>query len=115
MQTNFYNHTVGSDMFHSIALFYILIFSTYVFALLTCNQQKFITKNKWVQFLIGFCCFYFIVTLLSDFNSNEYVPPIQKFLKTIIFYFVFMLSVRLDYRVMIIVLFLIFISYLTYL
>ena len=111
MLTVFSGHTYASDMFYSIALFYILIFSTYVFTLLTCNQQRFITKHKWVELLIGFFCFYFIVTLLSDFGLNEYEPPIQKFLKTIIYYFVFMLSIRLDYRVMLMVLFLIFMSY----
>jgi hypothetical protein len=100
-----------SDMIYSIALFYILIFSTYVFTLLTFNQQRYITEHNWVKFLIGFFCFYFIVTLLSDFGLDEYQPPIQKFLKTIIYFFIFMLSVRLDNRIMILVLSLIFLSY----
>ena len=106
------NSTYKLDMIQSIAIFYVFVFSTFIFTLFTCSERDFIMKNKTAQYVIGFFCFFFLVTLFSKTNNAMYEPPFQKLIKTFLYYIVFILSTRLDYRIMVIVLILIFVNYL---
>lgn len=90
-----------ADILKSLALFYLLILGNFITGLFTCHQKNFIVKNKWIQLIIAFGLFYFLVTLVSDTGDLEYFPPIQKLLYTFVYFFIFILSMRLDFRVMI--------------
>ena len=89
-----------ADLLKSVAIFYLLILGNFITGLFTCNQKNFVQNNKIVQAIIAFTLFYFLVTLVSDTGNLELIPPIQKLLYTIGYFFVFLLSMRLDFRVM---------------
>lgn len=99
------------DLIKSFAVFYLIIFSNTVLGLFTCQQINFIQKNKHVLIIIAFSLFYFLVTLVSDTGNLEFIPPIQKLIHTIIYFLIFLITTRLDFRVMFAVLSLIFIIY----
>lgn len=98
----------SQDIIKSIAIFYIILYSHFNVNLLTCYQKKFINSHKYI---IGFLCLYFLVTLFSTTGQMKYVPPIQKLIHSVFYYFLFLLSVRLDNRIMILVIFLIIFVY----
>jgi hypothetical protein len=79
--------------------------------LFTCHQITFLQNNKSVLLFIAFLLFYFLVTLVSNTGFLEFVPPVQKLLYTFMYFIIFLITTRLDYRVMIVVLILIFIIY----
>lgn len=90
-----------ADLLKSVAIFYLLILGNFITGLFTCNQKNFVINNKTVQTVIAFGLFYFLVTLVSETGNLEFIPPIQKLLYTFVYFFVFLLSIRLDFRVMI--------------
>ena len=100
-----------SDLIKSFAVFYLIIFSNTVLGLFTCQQINFIQKNKSILIIIAFSLFYFLVTLVSETGNIEFIPPIQKLMYTIIYFIIFLITTRLDFRVMFTVLPLIFIIY----
>ena len=100
-----------SDLIKSFAVFYLIVFSNTVLGLFTCQQVNFIQKNKYALGIISFLLFYFLVTIVSDTGNLEFIPPIQKFIQTIIYFMIFLITTRLDFRVMFTVLPLIFIIY----
>lgn len=100
-----------TDLIKSFAVFYLIIFSNTVLGLFTCHQINFIKKNKLVLIVIAFSLFYFLVTLVSETENIEFIPPIQKLMYTIIYFMIFLITTRLDFRVMFTVLPLIFIIY----
>lgn len=95
-----------TDLIKSLAIFYLIVFSNFVTNLFTCYQKRVITNNKPLQYFIGFCLFYFLVTI--DLVT---IPPIQKLLYTIVNYLFFIITTRLNMKIMLSVLFLIFILY----
>lgn len=100
-----------TDLIKSLAIFYMIIFSNFASNLFTCYQRNFIMKNKTIQYVLGFFLFYFLVTLISDTAYLEYIPPIQKFIYTIGYYLIFIITTRLNMKIMLTVLFLIFLIY----
>ena len=90
-----------ADLLKSVAIFYLLILGNFITGLFTCNQKNFVINNKTVQTIIAFGLFYFLVTLVSETGNLEFLPPIQKLLYTFVYFVVFLLSIRLDFRVMI--------------
>jgi len=100
-----------TDLIKSLAIFYMIIFSNYVANLFTCYQINIITKSKTIQYLLGFFLFYFLVTIISDTAYLEYIPPIQKFIYTIGYYLIFIVTTRLNMKIMLTVLLLIFLIY----
>jgi len=100
-----------ADLLKSVAIFYLLILGNFITGLFTCNQKNFVQNNKIVQAIIAFTLFYFLVTLVSDTGNLELIPPIQKLLYTIGYFFVFLLSMRLDFRVMVAIIGLIILVY----
>ena len=100
-----------ADLIKSFAVFYLIIFSNTVLGLFTCQQVNFIEKNKHVLIIIAFLLFYFLVTVVSNTINIEFMPPIQKLIHSIIYFMIFLITTRLDFRVMFIVLPLIFIIY----
>lgn len=99
------------DLLKSVAIFYLLILGNFITGLFTCNQKNFVQNNKIVQVIIAFTLFYFLVTLVSETGNLELIPPIQKLLYSIGYFFIFLLSMRLDFRVMIAIIGLVILTY----
>ena len=110
---NFLNEisTTQADLIKSFAIFYLIIFSNTVMGLFTCHQITLLQKNKTILLFIAFLLFYFLVTLVSNTGFLEFVPPMQKLIYTFMYFIIFLITTRLDFRVMIIVLILVFIIY----
>ena len=100
-----------ADLLKSVAIFYLLILSNFITGIFTCNQKNFIQNNKMVQTVIAFGLFYFLVTLVSNTGNLEVIPPIQKLLYTFIYFFIFLISIRLDFRVMVAIICLVVLVY----
>ncbi len=101
-----------ADLIKSFAIFYLLLVGNYVgTSIFTCFQIQYIQKNKWLQILISFLLFYFLVTLVSDTGKLEFTPPIEKLVYSIFYFIGFLVVMRLDMRISAFVLLLIFILY----
>lgn len=100
-----------ADLLKSVAIFYMLILGNFITGLFTCNQKNFVQRNKIVQVIIAFTLFYFLVTLVSNTGNLELIPPIQKLLYTVGYFFIFLLSMRLDFRVMVAIISLVVLIY----
>ena len=97
--------TDQADLIKSFAVFYLLVVGNYVGkSLFTCNQIKFIENRKDMQLFLSFLLFYFLVTLVSDTGKLEYTPPIEKLLYSIFYFMGFLMVMRLDMYISIIVL-----------
>ena len=99
------------DIITSLAIFYIILYAHFNIDLFTCFQRSFITKNIYIQYIIGFFSLYFLVTLFSKTGQLSFVPPIQKLLHTFVYYIIFLGSIRLDSRIMVATIFLILLVY----
>ena len=101
-----------ADLIKSFAIFYLLLVGNYIgSSIFTCVQIKYIQHNKWLQLLISFLLFYFLVTLLSETGKLEFTPPIEKLIYSIFYFIGFLIVMRLDMRISAVVLLLIFILY----
>ena len=94
------------DLIKSLAIFYLIVFSNFVTNLFTCYQKRIITNSKPIQYLLGFFLFYFLVT-----NELVSIPPIQKLFYTTTYYLFFIITTRLNMKIMLSVLFLVFMIY----
>ena len=99
------------DFVKSIAMFYIIILGNFIPGIFTCSQKKFINSSKFVLLLITFMVFFFIVTLVSDTGNNMFIPPIQKLMYSIIYFIIFLFSMRMDLRITLIILSLLILVY----
>jgi len=101
-----------ADMIKSFAIFYLLLVTNYVgTSIFTCFQIRYIKEHKGLQLVISFLLFYFLVTLVSETGKLEYTPPIEKLLYSISYFMLFLVVMRLDMRISILVLLLIFTIY----
>jgi hypothetical protein len=99
------------DMFITFAMFYMIILGNNIRGIFTCSQINFFENNKSVVFFTSFILFYFLCSLVSNTGNLRYVPPIQKLLYTIVYFFIFIITTRLDFNVTFAVLGLIFLIY----
>jgi hypothetical protein len=101
-----------ADIIKSFAIFYLLLVGNYIgTSIFTCNQINNLKQHKWLQLLIAFLLFYFLVTLLSETGKLEYTPPIEKLVYSIFYFIGFLVVMRLDMKISAFVLLLIFIIY----
>lgn len=101
-----------ADIIKSFAIFYLLLVGNYVgSSIFTCFQENYIKGHKWLQLLMSFLLFYFLVTLVSDTGKLEFTPPIEKLLYSLFYFIGFLIVMRLDMRVSAFVLLLIFLLY----
>lgn len=101
-----------ADLIKSFAIFYLLLVGNYVgTSMFTCSQITYIKEHKWLQLVISFLLFYFLVTLVSDTGKLEFTPPIEKLLYSIFYFIMFLVVMRLDMIITALVLLLIFILY----
>lgn len=101
-----------ADLIKSFAMFYLLLIGQFLTpALFTCFEENYITHHKSLQFVLSFLVFYFLVTVVSNTGSLNFTPPIEKLLYSLFYFVGFLVVMRLDMRVTLCVLFLIFIIY----
>ena len=101
-----------ADLIKSFAIFYLLLVGNYVGeSIFTCFQIDYIKKHKWLRIFISFLLFYFLVSLVSNTGKLEFTPPIEKFIYSIFYFFGFLVVMRLDTRISVLVLLLIFFIY----
>ena len=101
-----------ADLIKSFAIFYLLLVGNYVgTSIFTCFQINYIRNNKWLQLLISFLLFYFLVTIISNTGKLEFTPPIEKLINSVFYFMGFLIVMRLDMRISALVLLLIFVIY----
>ena len=104
--------TYQTEIIISIAIFFMVIVGNFVAtSLFTCFQINFIQSHFFVQIVISFFLFYFLVSLVSNVGDLEYTPPLEKFFYSFICFTIFLIFMRLDFRIMLIVLSLVFFVY----
>jgi hypothetical protein len=101
-----------ADLIKSFALFYLLLVGNFVAkSIFTCVQINHIHKHNWLQILIAFLLFYFLVTVISDTGKVKFIPPIEKLFNSLFYFMGFLILMRLDVTISVLVLILIFILY----
>jgi hypothetical protein len=101
-----------ADMIKSFAVFYLLLVTNYVgTSMFTCFQINYIKQHKLLKLVISFLLFYFLVILVSKTGKLEYTPPIEKLIYSIFYFIGFLIVMRLDMKISILVLLLIFVVY----
>ena len=101
-----------ADLIKSFAIFYLLLVGNYVgTSLFACYEINYIKTHKWFQLLLSFLLFYFLVILVSDTGNLEFTPPIEKLINCFFYFIGFLFVMRLDMRITLIVLALIFSIY----
>jgi hypothetical protein len=111
MKEIFSTFTYQADLIITFAMFYMIIFSNTIKNLLACHQMNFLENNKYIVLLTSFILFYFLCSLVSNTGHLKYVPPIQKLLYTIGYFFLLLITTRLDFKITFAVLGLIFLIY----
>lgn len=101
-----------ADLIKSFAVFYLLLVGNYIGnSIFTCYQENIIKTHKGLQILFAFFLFYFLVSIVSNTGKLEYVPPIEKLIYSLFYFFMFLIVMRLDIRISGLTLILIFIIY----
>ena len=101
-----------ADLIKSFAIFFLLLVGNYVSkSIFTCVQITYIQKHKLLQLFISFFLFYFLVTLVSETGKLEFTPPIEKLLYSFFYFIGFLVLMRLDMRISVLVLLLVFTIY----
>lgn len=101
-----------ADLIKSFAIFYLLLVGNYIgTSLFACYEINYIKTHKLFQFVLSFLLFYFLVILVSDTGKLEFTPPIEKLINSFIYFIGFLFVMRLDMKITLIVLFLIFTIY----
>jgi hypothetical protein len=100
-----------TDLIKCLAIFYLLINVSELKIIFTCNEDNFINKYKIIHYFITFFCFYLIVSLFTDTKELQNTPPLQKFLYSLGYFILFIMTTRLDSRIRILVIMGIFIFY----
>lgn len=91
----------------ALAAFYLIVFSTYLSFLFTCNIDNAIKNNQTLIIIMGYFLFFYLVTLSDKFNVDNH--PIQNMLITLLYYIVFLFTTRMDIKITCIVVLIIFI------
>lgn len=100
------------DIIKSIAILFLLLVSGFVAkGAFTCLEIIFINTHKYIQLLILFIFFFFLVTSISSTGKLTYIPPIEKVIYSLGYFILFLITMRLYHNIMIVVLILIFLVY----
>lgn len=91
----------------ALSAFYLIVFSTYLSFLFTCNIDNAIKNNQLIILILGYFLFFYLVTLTDKKYISEH--PIEKMLKTFMYYILFLLTTRLEPKVILFVIIIIFI------
>jgi hypothetical protein len=103
---------IQADVIKSFAIFFLLIIGNFVVgSIFTCYQINHIKSHKWLQRFIAFFLFYFLVGIVSDTGKLELIPPIEKLINSLFYFLGFLVVMRLDMVISMLVLLLVFIIY----
>jgi hypothetical protein len=103
---------IQADMIKSIAALFLLLVSGFVAkGAFTCIELNFINTHKYIQIVIMFIFFFFLVTSISNAGNLAYIPPTEKLIYSFVYFLLFLVTMRLYFIIMIVVLMLIFIIY----
>lgn len=101
-----------TDLIKSFAIYFTLIVGNFVVgSVFTCHQIEFIKSHVWLQRGLSFLLFYLLVGLVSTTGQLEFVPPIQKIFTSFVYFVCFLLMMRLDMTISVMVLILVFVIY----
>lgn len=101
-----------ADIIKSFAIFFLLLVGNYIGpSIFTCFQSNYIKQHRWLQLFISFLLFYFLVIIVSETGKLEFIPPIEKLLYSFLYFIGFLIIMRLDLRITVLVLFFIFMIY----
>jgi len=101
-----------ADLIKSFAIFFLLIIGNFVVgSIFTCYEINKLKNHIWVQRGIAFALFYFLVALISDTGKLELTPPIEKLVYSLFYFVGFLIMMRLDIYISMIVLLLVFLIY----
>jgi hypothetical protein len=101
-----------ADIIKSFAIFFLLLIGNFVVgSIFTCYQIHNIKQHIWLQRVVAFFLFYFLVTLVSNTGQLELTPPIQKLIYSFFYFIGFLVVMRLDIYISMFVLLLIFLIY----
>jgi hypothetical protein len=91
-----------TDLVAIFIAFYGILYVSQVSSIFTCQQNMINTHNKLYQYIFTFGIFYFVATLVNKTELD--LPPIQKLINCFIYFILFLIVNRLDYRLTITVL-----------
>jgi hypothetical protein len=91
-----------TDLISIFIAFYGILYVSQVSSIFTCQQNMINKDNKLYQYIFTFGIFYFVATLVNKTELD--FPPIQKLINCFIYFILFLIVNRLDYRVMITIL-----------
>jgi hypothetical protein len=93
---------IVSDIVSIFIAFYCILYASKAKTIFTC-QQDIINKNhRFIQYIFTFGIFYFVALFLN--KTELELPPIQKLINCFIYFILFIIINRLDYRLTITVL-----------
>ena len=91
-----------TDLVSIFIAFYGILYVSQVSSIFTCQQNMINTHNKLYQYIFTFGIFYFVATLVNKTELD--LPPIQKLINCFIYFILFLIVNRLDYRLTVTVL-----------
>lgn len=91
----------------ALAAFYLIVFSTYLSFLFTCNVDNAIKNNQTLIIVMGYFLFFYLVTLSNKTLADDH--PIGNMVLTLVYYIVFLLTTRMDIKITFIAVLIIFI------
>lgn len=91
----------------ALSAFYLIVFSTYLSFLFTCDIDNLIKNNQTLIIILGYLLFFYLVTLTDKNNLSQH--PIEKMIMTFLYYIIFLLTTRLEPKVILFVIIVIFI------
>lgn len=80
-----------------IFVIYLIISGNFMASLFGCRTQDALNNNMWLKHLLGFMTMYFFV-ILVDSKSKWSDSPRTQFLFTSLFYIIFIITTRMDYK-----------------
>lgn len=81
----------------SIFVLYLIISGNFLANLFGCRTQEALSNNMWLKHLLGFMTMYFFVVLVDN-KSKWSDSPRAQMLFTLLFYVMFVLTTRMDYK-----------------
>jgi len=101
-----------ANIIKSFAIFYLLLVGSYIGgSFFACYEINYIKKNKWFQFTLSFLLFYFLGIMVSNTGDLGLTPPIERLIYCFLYFIGFFFVMRLDMKISLVVLMLIFTIY----
>ena len=84
------------DILKVLFIFYLLIFSSQIHNIFTTLKITKFTNNKVIQYILIFCVFFFLVSSISKTKKLMDIEPIQKLIYSIIYFILFILTLKIN-------------------